>query len=381
VASARVRILGAVLIVAAPLAFAEAGLALLPWIVGRGLRSIVYVPPRVTREEYERYLAIRDPVTGWPRRGEGDMALPTPRPSPAFPEPREWCVTLYGESMTRGDDVSDAEAWGNVLAERLGCAVGNFGIGGYGTDQALLRFIANTADRAPATIVGIYTDNLLRNVNQYRYFLTGGETLALKPRFVLDDGTLELIPLSSLSYEQFSEGIRDPRTIFPHEAFVPGSRHGPVIWSFPYTPDLLRLILTDQVINYVRGLPSWINFYRLDHDTRALQTTVAIVEEFRRHAGRGRTVTVALHPSPASYDLARRTGASAFDPLATELRRVGIPVRDLTTDFAAYLGERTFCELLVRPAACWGHYNPEGNRVVASAMQAFLASAVPANVP
>lgn len=375
--SIRVRMAAGVLIVAVLVALAEASLALLPRIAGKNLlRGILYFPPEVTRERYEHYLAIRDPVVGWPARsGPGAAAgPPVPRPSPAFPEPGEWCVTLYGESFTYGDEVSDAEAWGNVLAQRLGCRVGNFGVGGYGTDQALLRFIDNPADRAPVTIVGVFADNLLRNVNQYRYFLTGGETLALKPRFVLENGTLNLVPIPSLSYDQFIAGLREPHSIFAHEEFLPGSRHGPVIWSFPYTLSLLHLVRTDHVTNYVRGRPSWINFHRPDHDSRALPTTVAILDQFRRRAAPGKAVVAVLYPSGASYKLTRRTGVPTFRALVAELEARGVPARDLTADFAAYLGERSFCEILTSPGACTGHYNAEGNRLVAQAMQAFLAA-------
>jgi len=364
-----------VLIVAVLVALAEAGLALLPRIAGKDLlRGILYFPPEVTRAQYERYLAVRDPVVGWPARGLGAEGQPVPRPSPAYPGTGEWCVTLYGDSFTFGDDVSDADAWGNVLAQRLGCRVGNFAVGGYGTDQALLRFIDNPADRAPVTIVGVFADNLLRNVNQYRYFLTGGVTLALKPRFVLENGALRLVPLPNLGYDQFIAGLRAPHSIFAHEAFLPGSRHGPVIWSFPYTLSLLDLVRTDHVTNYVRGRPSWINFHRLDHDSRALPTTVAIVEEFRRRATAGKTVVAVLYPTGASYKLTRRTGVSTFGALAAEFTARGIPARDLTADFAAYLGERSFCQLLTSAAACSGHYNAEGNRVVAEAMQAFVTA-------
>lgn len=371
----RVRIAAGVLVLVVLAALAEASLALLPRIAGKGLlRGILYFPPEVTRAQYERYLAVRDPVVGWPARGLGTEGQPVPRPSPAYPGTGEWCVTLYGDSFTFGDDVSDADAWGNVLAQRLGCRVGNFAVGGYGTDQALIRFIDNSADRAPVTIVGIFADNLLRNVNQYRYFLTGGETLALKPRFVLDNGTLKLVPISNLTYEQFIAGLREPRAAWPHEVFVPGSRHGPVIWSFPYTLSLIDLVRTDHVINYLRGRPSWINFHRPDHDSRALPITAAIVEEFRRRAAPRKTVVAVLYPTGASYKLARRTGMPTFGALAAALEARGIPARDLTADFAAYLGDRSFCELLSSPSACAGHYNPEGNRVVAQAMQAFLAA-------
>jgi hypothetical protein len=374
----RVRIAASALVLLVLAGLVEAGLALLPRIANdRLLRGMLYFPPEVTRAQYERYLTVRDPVAGWPAvdRRTGNPGRPIPRAGPANPDSGEWCVTLYGDSFTLAAEVLDADAWGNLLARRLGCSVGNFGVGGYGTDQALLRFMQNTADRAPVTIVGIFADNLLRNVNQYRYFLTGGELLGLKPRFMLENGALKLVPIPDLTYEQFVKALAEPRDAWPHELFLPGSRHGPVPWSFPYIGSFFNLVRSPHVTNYLQGRPSWIDFYDPEHESKALLTTVAIIEEFRRRAAApGKTVVAVLFPTEASYRLTRRTGTSALGPLTKEIEARGIPVLDLTMDFARHLGERSFCELLTHPAACVGHYDAEGNRVVAEAVRAFLAT-------
>ena len=73
--------------------------------------------------------------------------------SPAYPEPGNECVTLYGDSFTYGVGVREEYAWGNTLAERLRCRVGNFGVGGYGTDQALLRFMHNPNDPSSVAVL------------------------------------------------------------------------------------------------------------------------------------------------------------------------------------------------------------------------------------
>jgi hypothetical protein len=372
-----VRIAGVLLVVTALFVLIEVCLSLLPRFVGTSLRSVIYLPPDITRARYESFLQVQDPLVGWPLRHERIAGRPAARPSPAFADARDWCVTLYGDSFTFGDEVTDADAWGNVLAQRLGCPVGNFGVGGYGTDQALLWFTENTADHAAATVVGIFTDNPLRNVNQYRHLLTGAEPFGLKPRFLVEHGSPRLITMPTLSYEQLVEGLREPQRILPHDAFLPGSPHGPVIWSFPYAASLIRLLRSDQVINYVRGRPTWIDFYRPDHDSGALSTTVAIIEEFRRRRGPAKSLVVVLFPSGASYNLNLATGESAFAPLVAALDERGIRSRDLTQDIATYLGERSFCELLTDPDRCTGHYNAEGNRVVAVAAHKLLANRIP----
>lgn len=366
------RRIGTLLILAAPLVFAEVGLGLLPWAAGQRLRGLIYSPPAVTRARYEDYIETREPVTGWPKRRWADRGRTIPRVSPAFPNADSWCVTLYGDSMTYGAEVSDDEAWGNVLAQRLRCPVGNFGAGGYGTDQALLRFIGNNEDHAAVTVVGIYADNPLRNVNQYRYFLSGGEGLGMKPRFVLEGGELKLIPLPTLSYEQFTRALVEPGEMFLYETFLPGSLHGLVRWTFPYTVSLLRLLRSEPVSSYLRGQPSWISFYDPADESRALPITVAIVEEFRR-ARSHRAIVAVLFPTPASYNISHG-GVSALHPLSEQLEAHGVPTRDLTTDFGVHLGDRSICELVTDRATCTGHFNAAGNRVIAEAVERFLVA-------
>ena len=112
---------------------------------------------------YAGYLTIRNPVTGWPLSPgmEHEEMLEMAesmgvvleydaygaRTSPAFPDPAvPSCVSLYGDSFTWSSEVEHEEAWGNLLATQLDCRVHNFGVGGYGSDQAYLRYITNALD-------------------------------------------------------------------------------------------------------------------------------------------------------------------------------------------------------------------------------------------
>jgi hypothetical protein len=75
---------------------------------------------------------------------------------------------MYGDSFVFGSAVDDEHSWGNQIAKRLSCRVQNFGVPGYGTDQAYLRFLHNDADQAPQVILNILFENVARNVNQNR---------------------------------------------------------------------------------------------------------------------------------------------------------------------------------------------------------------------
>jgi hypothetical protein len=54
-----------------------------------------------------------------------------------------------------GDEVSNEQAWLNVLSDLPGCRVSNYGVIGYGPDQAYLRFISNEHDKAELIVLGI----------------------------------------------------------------------------------------------------------------------------------------------------------------------------------------------------------------------------------
>ena len=171
-----------------------APLELSSWIAGRVLapRGVVYLPPEA--EGFDAYLARRDPLLGWPppaARGgpihdeHGARRAPDEAPGPP-------CMAVFGDSFTFGDEVAPDETYAHALGERLRCRVANYGVGGYGTDQAYLRYRERFEEPADVVLLAHYSENIIRNVNRYRGFLTGGG-FGWKPRFRLDDGSsLEL---------------------------------------------------------------------------------------------------------------------------------------------------------------------------------------------
>ena len=138
----------------------------------------------------------------------------------------------------------------------------NYGQGGYGTDQAYLRFELNNADQAPINILGIYPDNILRNLNQYRPFLAGpyASWLAVKPRFVIDESDeLKLIPQPTYTYDELVQASTTPEILFKHETFLPNSANGLPRYSFPYSLTIARFITSKKVRNFFSKTPTWIH--------------------------------------------------------------------------------------------------------------------------
>ena len=93
---------------------------------------------------------------GWVPRADVDET--GSRIIPAYPDPNRFpaCVSLYGDSVTWAAEVDNEHAWSNVLSLLLGCRVANYGGGGYGADQAYLRFKLNSRDKSKVVIIRDY---------------------------------------------------------------------------------------------------------------------------------------------------------------------------------------------------------------------------------
>lgn len=326
------------------------------WLGCRALtaRGIFYQPQ--PDADFAGYLKQRHPVLGWPA---GDRFTPRRAPESERRAEQPALVSLYGESFTFGSEVSDDEAWGNRLAARLDARVDNFGVGGYGTDQALLRFQLNTNDRARVVVLGIVTENLMRNVNQYRDLLYASGGLGFKPRFILNaTNGLALVPLFTPDAAEFPAFARGPGRHLAHEFFTPEGGRGVGAAAFPFTLSLARGTRHFSAGPRWRGEPWHADFFQPDHPSRALPLTVAIAREFERtcHA-RGQTPLVLLLPTGRDLQHFRRHGRWLHAPLAEALGRDANWL-DAGAAFAREVAPERFETLYVTPSR---HLNPAGN--------------------
>src|SRR5262245_31591469 len=103
-------------------------------------------------------------------------------------------VSSYGDSFTQGIEVDDGSTWQAHLARHSGSWVQNFGVMGYGPDQALryLQHNLERGDRVPIVILGAMPENLNRLMSAFRPFYTYPAfdiPLGFKPILVPSGGT------------------------------------------------------------------------------------------------------------------------------------------------------------------------------------------------
>ncbi len=125
-------------------------------------------------------------------------------------------ISTFGNSFTHGDDVQNHETWQEVLHQMHNdLEVLNFGVPGFGLDQAFLRFQHDGAVyQSHVIFIGFMSENIFRHVNIFRPFYHTKTGLPLsKPRFDIKNGQLILLenPIQPLS--KYKELIESPKAL------------------------------------------------------------------------------------------------------------------------------------------------------------------------
>jgi len=334
-------------------------------------------------DDAARYFRVRDPLLGWPTtdRLRSDRHGPDgARPGPAHPYPEPPCAAAFGDSFTWSAEVGDAEAWPNRLSALLGCRVANYGVGGYGTDQAYLRFARTELGPASVVILGLFPENIQRNVNQARGFLGARHWLLFKPRFVLgaDGESLDLVPPVGEGGFDYARLLREPEAFLSHEYFLPGGRFGPIFVDFPFTLTALRALLHPRSRAALTGGSTWAELYRPGNESGALPLLQAILKRFAADARRqGRHPLVVVYTDARSVRAHLATGAWPYQSVLDFLAEAGIDTVHFGDHVAEYMEPADFCDIMTQRTllGCLGHYTPAGYEMVARIVHRHLAAA------
>ena len=344
-------------------------------------KYMMYAEPAAQRSarisSYADYLRLRDPRLGWPFPVEfgGDFYDASgARYSAAFRDPALHAngVAVFGDSYAAGSEVDDERSWGNQLALLLGSRVGIFGVPGYGTDQAFLRFLSMDRDPSRVVILTHLSEDITRNLTRNWDLFTGMGYYGLKPRFVLDaGGALREVPLPRLTESEYlrSVGSAAPFMALEHENFQPGGPAGVTRLEFPYSLSVLRNLFGYQVRALFARRPGYAEFYEKGHPLGGLEITAKILEAFQAQAReRGQRPLVLLLATRHDLAYARKTGTWTYAPLVEELRRAGVDHLDFGPPLLAHIGARDV-RAFFKPL---GHYNEEVSRLLAEAVHRAL---------
>jgi hypothetical protein len=309
------------------------------FLVSRGWMASI---PVIREEQVADYMKSRDPVLGW-------RADVTPVNGA--------CVSTYGDSFTTG---SAEASYPKELARLIGCAVANYGVGGYGSDQAmLLAREMRTVDNAPISIIGHVSENILRNLNQYRNLLYPGQEVFFKPRFIFDGEQLRSMPVPIGERSDFQLLMASPESILDYDEFVSRPRR-----AFPYTLSIARWLFTDfHARAFMARVPRHEPFYHPDHPAGGVQTTAAVLTSFAVDKRRDiRRPIILLIPVGHDFKYVARGHPWPDQPLASALAASQEPVIHAGPKMMEKLKGADPCSLY---EPCNGHFNERGYRMLA----------------
>ena len=127
-------------------------------------------------------------------------------------------ISSYGDSFVHCDDVSNENTWQSFIEQReKKFEVLNLGVGGYGTDQAFLKYKLTQKNLdADMVLIGYMTENSNRNVNTYRpFYIKNTQDINFsKPRFIYEKNQLRLIPNYFSSLNQMEVLAKKPKEHF-----------------------------------------------------------------------------------------------------------------------------------------------------------------------
>jgi hypothetical protein len=359
-------------------------------------RNVGYFAPQPSYDEFVKTLAHQygahnfDPNLGWvtPRH---EVEANGARHSPDNPASGRPCLSLYGDSFVFGTEVDDRAAWGNQLAKKMGCKVSNFGVSGYGTDQAFLRFESHSSEKSDAVILGILSENIIRNVNQNRSYLYGGTVGPLKPVFRVDgSGGLRLIPPPKLDATSYDDYVNHPERLFPADFFIPdSSAYAQQHAGFPYSISAFRVFrykrVSDGLLYFVLRNPPWFaELYDPAHPSNALQVSQGIVRRFSELAKQRRKIGIVMF-IPTSRDIGHflKSGHWTYQTLYDRCVESGGRCFDAGAAMVELIGARQLADVGVCEYFCtahWtqsAHYNEKGHAILADAVHSYLKASLP----
>jgi hypothetical protein len=281
--------------------------------------------------------------------------------------------SAYGDSFTYCEQVQFDDCWTRHLEESLpGTEVLNFGVPGYAPDQAWLRYQAQDGAnwRSCAVLIGHMVENINRVVNRFRPFIWYGTgPPGAKPRFVLHNGQLVLLP----SPAQQPDQLKDPRWVETN--LGPGDE-----WYFPgefvRNPlDVFRVVRLARTVAFDRATrdatswsPAWAQTV-YHPGTEGFDVLTAILTQFAMQVRTsGATPVVVVFPFRDEITDASNGLPKPHQVLLDAMQQQGIATVDLTDPLAAQ------ARVSGLNAVIGAHLTPLGNAVAAQA----LASELPA---
>lgn len=277
-------------------------------------------------------------------------------------------VAAFGDSFVYGNQVSNQDAWVTVLENEFkNIEALNYGVPGYGTDQAFLRYKSEGNELSPEIILICFTPvNLRRAVNRYRRFISLKELAFFKPRFILDkNGKIKLLESPINTENDYKRLIQKPDRILEigkHDQWYEKAIYENPFYDYSATVRLVTAVWL-RIYNRYLEPDRLIKGDVFNKTSEAFKVQSQVIERFVNVVKKdGLVPVVVLLPDYDSIQDVRNGSRAIYTPLVTYLKQKNILYKDTLKAFLKQNKNEKVDAWFVRG----GHYSPAGNKIVAN---------------
>ena len=344
--------------------------------IGSNYFQYFYGVKEYSKKEIEIYLNKKDNLLGWPIQDINNKLFKNydvdgSRFSPANDNIDNYLsLSVYGNSFTFGSGVKHSEAWPNILAKNINYRVYNYGVPGYGVDQAVLRFINNKSDASKLVILGIYPDDIERNLTQNYSIIADNELdlFSFKPKFKIDDKQeLKLVEIPIRELDDIKHLEKDYKKYLKDDDLIHKYNKRLIDVKFPYSNVFYNPVLDffKKKKNYISkngmlpdNLPFWLR------NTGSLDLNSKIVNLFLKKCNdKNITCKILIIPDYSSLTYYQNKKININKKIYEKYIWKKY-VWDPTEWLILKMKNKNICYHLSINKNCNGHYNIEGNSIL-----------------
>jgi len=349
------------------------------------IKSIDQDAEKILKNEGSFYLQY-DPYTGWGigkkiKASNGpyisnSLGIRSQNTEQEFSEkPHKLRIALFGDSFTHGDEVPYESTWAYLLEKNLNNAgldveVMNFGVCGYGFDQAYLRWLTKGIKFSPDIVVlGFVSIDVQRAVNIFRFLLTPRSNFPFsKPRYVLSGDDLKLVNSPAMSPKEVAKTLNSPdkSEILKYEYYYNADDYQDKFWRRSKFVSLFSFTLNDLMSKYEsQAMPS--EDY-MGIDSEAAKLSLRIISEFGKSvkANKARFLIVTL-PQPRDLRYFQKRSKLEYADILTALKQRHDVICAEERLLDVYKAKGVGSLFMER-----GHYTPPGHKIVADIVSQYL---------
>ena len=153
---------------------------------------------------------------------------------------------------------------------------------------------------------------------------------------------------------------------------------GPPFFRSPYIVTVSKLFFHWKIQSRFKGKPWFGDLFTPNHESRALEISVKIVEEFVKTAQERNVIPVLLVlPSILDFQYFSKRGKWLYQPLIDQLAKNRIQMHNMGSEFLQGVELENACSLFEWGARegiddCGGHYSDRGYTILGEAIADLL---------